>query len=77
MKIFSTPSSQHLRRSLKTLGFKVGRTEIYAFADGEHGYRLRDKVEGEPVGVVGSILPDPQSLFDLMALHHLVRENGA
>jgi len=51
--------------------------EYYAFADGERSYRLKDGVEGELAGVVGSVLPDPQSLFDLMALHQLARENGA
>jgi ribose-phosphate pyrophosphokinase len=34
-------------------------------------------VEGKSIGIVGSVLPDPKSLFDLVALHHLVRENGA
>jgi ribose-phosphate pyrophosphokinase len=77
MKIFLTNSASHLGRSLKKHGFAVDQTEFYSFSDGEHGYRLKNKVEGESVGVVGSILPDPQSLFDLMALHHLVRENGA
>jgi ribose-phosphate pyrophosphokinase len=38
---------------------------------------LMDPVEGESVGVIGSVLPGSQSLFDLMAVHHLVRENGA
>ena len=55
----------------------MGRTEFYTFADGEKGYRLKDGVEGESIGIIGSILPDPKSLFDLMALHHLARENGA
>lgn len=77
MKLFLTPSAQHLTRSFKALSFDLGRIETYDFADGEHGYRLRDGVEGKSIGIVGSILPDPKSLFDLMALHHLVRENGA
>jgi ribose-phosphate pyrophosphokinase len=34
-------------------------------------------VSGISVGIVGSILPDPRSFFDLAALHHLARENGA
>ena len=77
MKIFLTRSVSHLQRPLKKYGLYPGRTEIYAFADGEQGYRLRDDVEGESVGVIGSVLPDPHSLFDLIVLHHLVRENGA
>ncbi len=77
MKLFLTNAVQHLRGLLKKHGFDLGQIESYAFADGERGYRLKDNVQGESAGVVGSILPDPQSLFDLMAFHHIVRENGA
>ncbi len=77
MKLFLTDSVYHLKRSFKKHGFDVGRVESYAFADGECGYRIGDTVEGERVGIIGSILPGPQSLFDLMALHHLACENGA
>jgi ribose-phosphate pyrophosphokinase len=34
-------------------------------------------VKGESVVLIASILPDPGSLFEIMVLHHLVRENGA
>jgi ribose-phosphate pyrophosphokinase len=77
MKLFLTDSVYHLKKSFKKHGFDVGRVESYAFADGECGYRIGDTVEGERVGIIGSILPGPQSLFDLMALHHLACENGA
>lgn len=77
MKVFLTDSAHHLRRLFKKQGVEVGRHESYSFADRERGYRLRDEVAGASVGVAGSILPNPQSLFDLMALHHLARENGA
>ncbi len=70
-------SASHLKGPLKKHGFTVATIEFYAFADKEHGYRLKDSVEGESVGVIASVLPDPQSLFDLMSLHHLMRENGA
>ncbi len=77
LKIFLTNSVQHLRGPLKKQGFDLGQIEFYAFADGERGYRLKDRVQGESAAVIGSILPDPQSLFDLMVLHHIIRENGA
>jgi phosphoribosylpyrophosphate synthetase len=51
MKLFLTPSAQHLRRSFKALGFDLGHIETYDFADGEHGYRLKDEVEGKSIGV--------------------------
>ena len=77
MKLFLTNSASHLQRPLRKQGFKIGRVEFRTFADGEHAYRLKESVEGEPVGVVGSILPDPRSLFDLAAIHRLARENRA
>jgi len=77
MRLFLANSASHLQESLRKHSFAVGRIEYYAFADQERGYRLMDDVKGESVGVIGSVLPDPQSLFDLMAVHHLARENGA
>ena len=77
MKLFLANSASHLRRSFKKYGFDLGQIDSYSFADGECGYRLDEGVEGESVGIIGSVLPGPQSLFDLMALHHLARINGA
>ena len=77
MKIFLTDSTQHLRRSLKKRGYDIGWIKYYTFADGEHGYRLRDEVQRRSVGIIASVLPNPKSLFDLMALYRLVQENGA
>ncbi len=77
MRLLFTDSASHLQKSLKKLSFAVGRIKHYTFADDERGYRLMDSVEGKSVGVIGSVLPNPQSLFDLMAVCHLVRENGA
>ena len=77
MRLFLANSAYHLQKSLKKYSFAIGKIEYFAFADEEHGYRLMDPVEGESVGVIGSVLPGPQSLFDLMAIHHLVLENGA
>jgi ribose-phosphate pyrophosphokinase len=77
MKVFLANSVYHLRRSFKKRGFELGHWEAYSFADRECGYRLKDEVAGASAGIAGSILPGPQSVFDLMALHHLARENGA
>ena len=49
MKLFLTHSTEHLRRPLRKLAFNIGRYETYTFADGERGYRLKEKVDGESV----------------------------
>jgi ribose-phosphate pyrophosphokinase len=77
MKSFLTDSTRHLRVSLKRHGFIIGRYQSPAFADRERGYRLQEEVAGESVAVIASVLPAPESLFDLLALHRLLRENGA
>jgi ribose-phosphate pyrophosphokinase len=77
VRLFLNQSTEHLRHSLTTHGIRIGGHESFAFADRERAYRLRDDVMGESVAIVGSVLPDPGSLFDLMALHRLVVENGA
>jgi ribose-phosphate pyrophosphokinase len=77
MKVFLTHSTQHLRRSIERHGCDIGCYETYTFADRERGYRLKEKVNRKSVAIIASVLPDPKSLFDLMALHRLTIENGA
>jgi len=77
MIFFLTPSTQHLHRSFARQGCDIGRYESYVFADGERGYRLKENVKGKSVAVAASILPSPDSLFELMALNRLACENGA
>jgi ribose-phosphate pyrophosphokinase len=77
MKLFLADSAKHLRQNLKKYGCEIGKYDSYAFADGERGYRLRENVRGKSVVIIGSILPNPESLFEIMSLHHLVLENGA
>jgi len=77
MKLFIADSAKHLRRNFIRYGSEIGQYESYAFADGERGYRLRESVEGERVGLIASVLPNPESLFEISAFHHLLRENGA
>jgi ribose-phosphate pyrophosphokinase len=77
MKLFIGDSAKHLRRNLRKYGAEAGRYESYAFADGERAYRLRENVRGERVALIASVLPNPESLFEISAVHHLLRENGA
>ncbi len=77
MILFLTDSARHLRRPLQLEGYPVGRHEISAFADRERRYRLREDVKGRTVTLVASVLSDPRTLFDLLALHRLILENGA
>lgn len=77
MKYYLTDSTAHLRSSLLKHGCTVGRYEISVFADRERRYRLKGEVAGESVAIIASVLPAPEALFDLMALHRLLKENGA
>ena len=77
MKVFLTHSTQHLRRSLEKRSCEIGQVEFYAFSDGERGYRLKESVKRKSVAIISSILPDPESFFELLALHQLILENRA
>ena len=77
MKAFLTESTRHLRPSLIRQGWTTGRYECNFFADGERLYLLRQEVAGQTLAIIASVLPAPESLFDLLALHRLLRENGA
>ena len=77
IQLFFADSAKHLRQNFRKLGCKVGQVESYAFADGERGYRLRGSVRGERVALIASVLPNPDSFFEILALHRLLRENGA
>jgi len=74
---FLTESAAHFRRGLIQRGGAVGSVRPSALADGERSYRLLEDVTRAPVTVVGSILPAPESLFDVMAYFRLLRENRA
>lgn len=77
MKAFLTDSTKHLRSSLARHGCAIGRYESSAFADRERAYLLKEEVAGRSVAVIASVLPASESLFDLLALHRLLLENGA
>jgi ribose-phosphate pyrophosphokinase len=77
MKSFLTDSTKHLRSSLVRSGCAIGRYNSSVFADRERGYLLQEEVAGQAVAIIASVLPAPESLFDLLALHRLLLENGA
>lgn len=77
MKYFLTDSTRHLKRLLVNRGANVASYESFSFSDGEVGYRLEEDVRRQTCAIVASIEPDPCSLFEVMALHRLIRENGA
>jgi ribose-phosphate pyrophosphokinase len=77
MKLLLADSAKHLRQKLRKFRCKIEQYDSYTFADGERGFRLKENVRGESVALIASILPNPESLFEIMALHHLVNENGA
>lgn len=77
MKSFLTDSTRHLRSSLVRRGWAIGRYKSSVFADRERGYLIQEKVTGQSVAIIASVLPAPESLFDLLALHRLLLENGA
>ena len=72
MRLFLTGSTRHLFRAITKSRHDIGRYDSYTFADGERGYRLTEQVRGWKVGVIGSVLPQPDSLFELLSLFHLV-----
>jgi ribose-phosphate pyrophosphokinase len=77
MKSFLTDSTKHLRSSLTRHGCTIGRYKSSAFADRERRYLLKEDVKGGTIAIIASVLPAPESLFDLLALHRLLLENGA
>ncbi|MHB8910099.1 MAG: ribose-phosphate diphosphokinase [Syntrophales bacterium] len=77
MKAFLTESTRHLRTSLIRHGWAIGRYASSVFADHERRYLLQEEVAGESVAIIASVLPAPESLFDLLSLHRLLVENGA
>ncbi len=77
MKTLLTESTRHLRASLARHGWVIGRYASSVFADRERRYLLKGTVTGESIAIIASVLPAPESLFDLLALHRLLADNGA
>ncbi len=77
MKLFLAESAKHLKKNLIKHRYQVGQYESDLFSDGERGYRLKEMVKGESVVIIASILPNPGSLFEALALHRIAVENGS
>ena len=77
VRFFLNDSTGHLRSSLLKRGHAIGRYDSSRFADQERRYLLRKDITGKSVALIASVLPAPESLFDLLALHRLLLENGA
>jgi ribose-phosphate pyrophosphokinase len=77
MKLFLADSAKHLRQNFRKYKCEIGQYESSVFADGERSYRLKEDVNGESVTIIGSVLPDPKSLFEIITLHRLALENGS
>jgi len=77
MKLFLAHSAEHLRRFLEKHEVPIARHERFFFADQERSYRLREKGKGKGTAIIACVLPDPESFFELLALHRVIRENGA
>lgn len=77
VRFFLNDSTGHLRSSLLKRGHAIGRYDSSRFADQERKYLLREDITGKSVALIASVLPAPESLFDLLALHRLLLENGA
>jgi ribose-phosphate pyrophosphokinase len=77
MKLFLAHSADHLRRFLEKHEVPIARYERSFFADQERSYRLKEKMKGKRAVIIACVLPDPESLFELLVLHRVIRENGA
>ena len=77
MKLFLARSADHLRRFLEKHEIPIARHERSFFADQERSTRVREKVKGKRTAIIACVLPDPESLFELLVLHRVLRENGA
>lgn len=75
MIYFLTQSAQHLRPLYVNRNAGVGAFQATASPDGEWNVRLTEDVRRKAVTLVGSVLPDPASLFDALASFRVLREN--
>jgi len=76
MKYFLTRSTEYLSKTLKKNKIKIEKIEYANFADGEKSYRLIDELDDGDVILIGSVTPNPESLFELLAIADLLKTNG-
>lgn len=70
-----TSSTQHLRKLFVNRGVSVIHYLEERLAGGGYRFQLTEDVRHQPVTLVASILPDPVTFFELLAVHRLLREN--
>jgi len=75
MTYFLNESSHHLRKLFLNRGAAVGAYQAFQLEDGEFGYRLTEDVRRQPAAIVASVLAEPSSLFDVLALFRVLRDN--
>jgi len=77
MKYFLTKSTNYLLRNLNQKKIKIEKIDYTEFADGERSYKLARGLDDETATLIGSIMPNPDSFFELLAIANLLKTNGA
>ncbi len=78
MYLYSLPNTQKLAKQIcaKTK-LKLGRYETKHFSDGELYLRLKNKVKGKNVFIIGSTCPPHENIIKILILINALKENGA
>ena len=75
--IFSTNSNSRLAKTIaEKAGLLLGKCEIKKFADKEVSVRIKERVKGKSVYVLGSSFPPADNLVELLILIHTLKANG-
>lgn len=77
MIAFLTDSTSYLRRLLVNRGASLGTYKAYELPDTERVYQLTENVKRKQTAIIASVFPNPESLFDLLAVHRTIRDQGA
>lgn len=75
MICFLTESTRHLEPLLQKTGTEIEQVVRKRFSDGEIFLYLKEQLAGQSAALLASVLPDPNSLFELLAVFHLLRTN--
>lgn len=76
MKYFLTNSTTYLKPPLLRNGIKISPIVFSKYICGERTYKLSEKVAGQEATLIASVLPEPESLFELLAAVELLKTNG-
>lgn len=75
MKYFLTASTRHLEPILRKNKAEIEQISCSRFSDNELSFQLKERMKGQSVTILASVLPNPNSLFELLAIAHLLRTN--